>query len=129
MRRRRHSRTIGPSLSPLSSHSPQLDMIWIAPSPSARDELRGSAANRAFRKADQDCSYVEIRARTAATAAGLLANLQAARATNSLIKRDDNHSDILGEATCEIKLSSWPAPFCRELTVCSCYLDTRIVCR
>ena len=45
---------------------------------------------------------------------GLLANLQAARATIFLIERNDNHSDILGEATYEIKLLSWPAPFCRE---------------
>jgi hypothetical protein len=44
---------------------------------------------------------------------GLLANLQAARATIFLIEHDDNHSDILGETTLEIKLLSWPAPFCR----------------
>ena len=37
---------------------------------------------------------------------GLLADLQAARATTIfLIKRNDNHSDILGETTREIKLS------------------------
>ena len=37
---------------------------------------------------------------------GLLANLQAARATIFLIERNDNHSDILGETAREIKLLS-----------------------
>ena len=37
---------------------------------------------------------------------GLLADLQEVRATTIfLIKRNDNHSDILGETTREIKLS------------------------
>ena len=36
--------------------------------------------------------------------AGLLANLQVARATKSLIERNDNHNDILGEISREIKL-------------------------
>ena len=36
---------------------------------------------------------------------GPLADLQEARATIILIKRNDNHSDILGEITREIKLS------------------------
>ena len=44
---------------------------------------------------------------------GLLANLQAARAAIFLIEHNDNHSDILGETAREIKLWSWPAPFCR----------------
>jgi hypothetical protein len=45
---------------------------------------------------------------------GLLADLQAARAkTIFLIERNDNHSDILGAITREIKLSKSPAPFCR----------------
>jgi hypothetical protein len=42
---------------------------------------------------------------------GLLANLQAARATIFLMERNDNHSDILGEATCEIKLLSLARAF------------------
>ena len=44
---------------------------------------------------------------------GLLANLQAARAKIFLIECNDDHRDILGAATCEIKLSNWTAPFCR----------------
>jgi hypothetical protein len=48
---------------------------------------------------------VETHARTALRRSGLLADLQEARATILLIKRNDNHSDLLGEITREIKLS------------------------
>jgi hypothetical protein len=66
-----------------------------------------------FRNADQDCFCVKFMPGQPQGQPGLLANLQAARAAIFLIERNDNHSDILGEATCEIKLLSWPAPFCR----------------
>jgi hypothetical protein len=37
--------------------------------------------------------------------AGLLANLQVARAAICLVERNDNHTDILGETIHEIKLA------------------------
>jgi len=44
---------------------------------------------------------------------GLLANLQAARATKSSVKRVDDHGILSGAIIRIIKLPKQPAPFCR----------------